>query len=471
MKLERIRISNFRCFGPEAIEIQLEQAVTGFVGNNGSGKTAIFHALARLFGVNAAQRSVRKSDFHVPADVSEITPSTSLSIECLFGFPEVEDGADDDAVPEVFQQMCASGEDEPLKVRIRLQATWEDDLTPDGTITEEIKWIRTLDDDFEWDECAKVQAVDRALVQLIYVPASRNASDQVTNLLKSRLWRAAEWSDQLGEIATEGALRIQTQFDEEEPAQFITQRLEARWREVHQGDTDARPLLRLVESRLEDLLRRAEFLFFPDEAQQTRRLEDLSDGQRSLFHIALTAAALEMERDALAMDRDECSFDQEKLKRTHLTLLAIEEPENSLSPFFLSRIMGLARSIGGMVGAQVVISSHSASILGRIEAEEVRYARIDPTTRRSSVRALTLPPAESDERRYVRLAVRAYPELYFARFVVLAEGESEAVVIPRVAEATRAEQRAFFMCCHARGGRIDWLEDLLGDAVPRRVLI
>lgn len=32
---------------------------------------------------------------------------------------------------------------------------------------------------------------------------------------------------------------------------------------------------------------------------------------------------------------------------------------------------------------------------------------------------------------------------------------------------TRAEQRAFFTCCSEKGGRIAWLENLLGDAVPR----
>lgn len=32
---------------------------------------------------------------------------------------------------------------------------------------------------------------------------------------------------------------------------------------------------------------------------------------------------------------------------------------------------------------------------------------------------------------------------------------------------TRAEQRAFFTCCTERGGRIAWLENILGDAVPR----
>lgn len=32
---------------------------------------------------------------------------------------------------------------------------------------------------------------------------------------------------------------------------------------------------------------------------------------------------------------------------------------------------------------------------------------------------------------------------------------------------SRAAQRAFFTFCHARGGRIGWLEELLGEAVPR----
>ena len=32
---------------------------------------------------------------------------------------------------------------------------------------------------------------------------------------------------------------------------------------------------------------------------------------------------------------------------------------------------------------------------------------------------------------------------------------------------SRAAQRAFFTFCHGRGGRIDWLEELLGEAVPR----
>lgn len=55
-------------------------------------------------------------------------------------------------------------------------------------------------------------------------------------------------------------------------------------------------MMRIVESRLEDLVRGVAFGFFPDQAGSVREVEDLSDGQRSLFHIALTAATLESER-------------------------------------------------------------------------------------------------------------------------------------------------------------------------------
>src|SRR5208283_3698156 len=192
--------------------------------------------------------------------------------------------------------------------------------------------------------------------QLIYVPAVRDAAAQVTALLRGRLWQAAKWSDQFRHDSAAGAKEIQQLFEREEPAQFVIERLSKRWKQVHEADTDTTPVLRMVESRFEELVRKAEFGFFPDEAGQVRALADLSDGQRSLFHIALTAATLEVEKDAFAQPPEESSFDQEKLRRTSLTLLAIEEPENSLSPFFLSRIVAQAREIGALPSAQVAMS-------------------------------------------------------------------------------------------------------------------
>lgn len=456
MKIESVTLKGFRCFGPDGATIALGDNVTSLVGANGSGKTALLQALSRLFGVTASQRRVVARDFHLPADRQELQSGDHLSVDVVISFPElVGAGADElgGAVPEFFLQMGANAPGEPLTARIMLVATWTDDGTPAGNVDEDVRWIPTLGNDYEWDQCQKVQAVQRATIQLVYVPATRNVHEQVTALLKGRLWQAAKWSDEFRQASAKSAQQIQEAFQDEDPAKFVLERLEARWRQVHEADTDTKPILRLVESRFEEFVRRADFAFFPDEAGQERSLADLSDGQRSLFHIALTAATLEVERDAFALPHDESAFDQEKLHRAHLTLLAIEEPENSLSPFFLSRIIAQARDIGELDTAQVLLSSHSAAILSRIEPEEVRYFRLDRATRTSTIRGLTLPANDEEASRYVRLAVRAYPELYFARFVVLAEGDSEQLVIPRIAEAMGIALDPSFVPIVPLGGR------------------
>lgn len=473
MKIETLTIRNFRCFSAEGVTIPFQSDLTAFVGNNGSGKTAVFQALSRLFGITALQRRIIKSDFHIGVADEELASGSRLSIDCVLGFPELTADEDDPSVPDVFYHMAASAEGLPLKLRVRLEATWTEDLTPEGTVTEEIKWVTALDDDYDWNECTKIAPFDRSLIQLVYVPASRNAFDQVTSLLKGRLWKAAHWSQALSDKAETSSAELQAEFESEQPAKFITDRLAKRWNQVHQGDTDATPALRLVESRLEDLLQRAEFIFSPAHGTAIRRLDELSDGQRSLFHIALTAAALEIERDALAADPADSLFDHDRLKRTTLTILAIEEPENSLSPFFLTRIMAQGRDIGAMKEAQVMVSSHSSSILSRVEPEEVRYTRLDETTRRSAVRALTLPPDGTEARKYVRLAVRSYPELYFARFVILAEGDSESIVLPRIADAKgKPLDRSFVPIVPLSGRFVTHFWRLLNDLdIPHATLI
>jgi putative ATP-dependent endonuclease of OLD family len=475
MKIENVSIKNFRCFGPRGITIEMESSVTAFVGGNGSGKTAALQALSRLFGITSAQRAVRRQDFHLPAGKPELQTGATLSIDVVFSFPELEDfdeNAANDAVPEFFHQMAASAPGAPLKARMMLQATWTDDGTPDGSIEEDLRWITTLEDDFEWDDCNRVHA-ERGSIQLIYVPAARDAAGQVSALLKGRLWQAAKWSGAFRKRTAVSAQNIQRRFEDEAPAQFIIERLSKRWTQVHEADTDTTPVLRLVESRFEELVRKAEFSFFPNEAGQERSLAELSDGQRSLFHIALTAATLEVEKDVFAQPAAESSFDQEKVRRTSLTLLAIEEPENSLSPFFLSRIVAQAREIGALPSAQVALSSHSPAILSRIEPNEVRYFRLDREVRRARVRRLELPEDDDEASKYVRLAIKAHPELYFARFVILGEGDSERLVIPSIAEATRVQLDPSFVPVVPLGGRyVSHFWRLLNDlAIPHATLL
>ena len=48
MNIEKIVIKNFKCYGETPVEINLDEKMTFFVGNNGTGKTAIFEALKKI---------------------------------------------------------------------------------------------------------------------------------------------------------------------------------------------------------------------------------------------------------------------------------------------------------------------------------------------------------------------------------------------------------------------------------------
>ena len=51
MRLERITLSGFRCFGPKPVSVSLADEITAVVGPNAACKTALLHGLAKLFGV------------------------------------------------------------------------------------------------------------------------------------------------------------------------------------------------------------------------------------------------------------------------------------------------------------------------------------------------------------------------------------------------------------------------------------
>ena len=90
------------------------------------------------------------------------------------------------------------------------------------------------------------------------------------------------------------------------------------------------------------MVRNTELVFEPDPSGRPRPARLLSDGQRSLLHLALTAAALDVE--AVVYDRQHhADFMLDAAQLPNLTLIAVEEPENSLSPFFLSRIVNQLR--------------------------------------------------------------------------------------------------------------------------------
>ena len=452
MHIERVTLTNFRCFGADPTTIDLDSRLTAFVGANGTGKTAVFAALGRMFGITRGERQVVPEDFHVSIDEKEPPAARDLSIEVLIAFPELTnvgdaDGAGDNddvgtadplyedtaSVAEFFRQMSAT-EDGDLKCRFCLRATWTDDGSVDGTVTESLSVIRTLDDDYGDDDCSPLRAMDRSRVQMVYVPASRDGARHLTTFLRSRLWRAGRWSKEFRAAVDEATAEIGDQFRAEPVVATVERALSDRWQHLHRGAFATQPAFRPLDNEFAQLVNKAQIVFSPSESGHKRRADQLSDGQRSLLHIALTAATIDIE-STIASGGHLDKFDEGAVQLPSLTLLAVEEPENSLSPHFLSRIVSQMLDIGEGARAQSLVSSQSASVLGRVDPRSVRHFRLETDSHAAVVNSLILPADADAEVTYVREAVQAHPELYFARFVVLCEGSSEQAVIPRLAQA------------------------------------
>jgi len=206
-----------------------------------------------------------------------------------------------------------------------------------------------------------------------------------------------------------------------------------------------------ISQRFEDIVAKVQVLFQQGPAGIERGLDALSDGQQSLFYFALAAAIFDLERDAVTGKIK--GFRTDELRIPALSVFAIEEPENHLSPYYLARIVNQVRSIIKGDTAQALVTSHAPAVLSRVEPEEVRYCRCDETSRETSVKTIELPKDDEEAVKFIRGAVMAFPELYFARFVVLVEGDSERVILPRLAQAEGFLIDPSFVAIVPLGGR------------------
>ncbi|AUH52529.1 ATP-dependent endonuclease [Chromobacterium sp. ATCC 53434] len=470
MHIERLELANFRCFGPDTTSIDLRPDLTALIGDNGTGKTAVFQALQRLFGVTADQRRVRKQDFHIPCDEADRPASRTLTLEAIIAFPELDEDGDAPAIPEFFRHMAADDEGN-LKCRLRLQATWTDDGTLDGNIEESYCAIQTFGD-FDEGDIQQLRGTDRSRIQLFYIPATRDGASQVAAFVRGRLWRAINWSTTVRDSLASAGNEVNEAFSTEVAISAIGQAVTERWQQLYSAGTDTSPIFRPVDTRWQEFIRKVEVVFHPTEDGQDRALDDLSDGQRSLFHLAMAAATLDIEAQ-LASEDAPGGFVENGVPLPVLTIVAVEEPENNLAPFYLSRIIKQVQEIAARSNAQAMISSHSPSIMSRVSPTSVRHFRLDIASRTSRIRQIVLPIGDEDASKFVREAVRAYPELYFARFVILGEGATEEVVLPLLAKARGFPIDRSFVAVVPLGGRhVNHLWRLLvGLEVPYATLL
>ncbi|WP_283195110.1 AAA family ATPase [Rhizobium sp. AN80A] len=434
MKLVRLRLSNFRSFGVTPTTIDLDN-MTFLLGPNGSGKTAVLQALARMFSLDPSQRKIRKSDFHVPCNEREPPSERQLWLEADFEFPElvVDDGSPKPCIPGAFAHMQLIAPDGPVQVRFRLRAV----LDQDGEIEESFTNVQKTDASGQPTVESRVAKQDRNSIQVHYLPARRDPADHIsysTTALLGRVLRAANWAAE--RTAVDGLTeQISAALAGNAAMTSVTSALSRSWTALHKGSHFTNPSVFFGRNEIEALLRHMSLVFAPGHDEERVDFSRLSDGQQSILYLSIVMGVHQLSQRVLAGELGS-EFDIDKLRPAVFNMIAVEEPENSLSPHYLGRVVASLKEFSAGQDAQAVLATHSASIMRRVDPKSVRYLRLaaDRTTRS---RTIVLPDAEkeADAHKFVQEAVQAYPELYFARYVVLGEGDSEEVVLPRLISA------------------------------------
>jgi putative ATP-dependent endonuclease of the OLD family len=450
MKLERIRLSGFRSFGPVPTEVRLRKT-TFLIGPNGAGKTAVLTALCRMFGTEQGLRTVTRSDFHV-ADGQMLEDGTpaSLWIEAEFVFDDGDKakGEDTGAVPMFFSHMQLVTIDGAPRVRIRLTA----ELDETGEIAQRLEFVVATDNDGEPTHSRTMTNVERQAIHVHYLPARRDPADHVSyaaGSLLGRALRAADWSEERKTVVDLGQ-KLGSAVSNNPGVKAFGAALAKGWETLHSGKFYTKPGMVFATGQLDQLLRQVGVSFGPGHGEPVVDFARLSDGQKSLFYLSLVLATHSLGK--AVNSGKEKAFDATRLRAPAFTMVAMEEPENSLSPHYLGRVISALRDLSKTLGAQAVVSTHSPSLLRRTKPEEIRYLRLD-AKRCTIVRTIKLPKKTDDAHKFVREAVMAFPELYFSRLVILGEGDSEEIVLPRLLSASGIEADGASVCVAPLGGR------------------
>ncbi|HEL2216310.1 TPA: AAA family ATPase [Streptococcus suis] len=435
MKLTKVIINNFRSFGDSQVIGFNDQTV--LIGNNSSGKTTVLQALSKLFSDKQNDRIIRKSDFHLPKGLRPGENSRTLFIETIFEFDELDGTAYSPAIPSFFEHFTVSQGDAKTFLRIRLESSWEDDGTVEGSIDTQIYYISSAEDIIKDEDKHRAPRKDLDKIRVLYVPASRTPEKELGNAsgsMLSRLVNSINWTDdEIKEITNKIDELNNTFLSESGALTQINQEIQKSWKLYHEDNRFSQAELTINSSEMAGALRQIALKFSPTTTEEAFTVSDLGDGLRSIFYFSLVDSILDIELE-ITKDREENPDNPRfKLIPPILTILAIEEPENHIAPHHIGKLIKRFKQLGNNDNSQVILTSHSPAIVKRIDPEDLRYLRIEnnDSVLQTIVSDIQLPQSIDESYKYIKGAIQAYPELYFAKLVVLGEGDSEELLLPK----------------------------------------
>lgn len=410
MYLSELKLWNFRKYGTTGekefeksepgLVVNFKDGVNVLVGENDSGKTAIVDAIRYVLKTQSLEFiPIEDKDFHKEKGGER---TTELKIECTFSGFDAE-GRD----AGHFLEWIGFNEKNEFELKVRLYAKRKDD----NSIYQTVKSGIDTDGSF-------IEGDARDLLRVIYLKPLRDALSEMTQGNKSRFAQILKSLDlfkkQKDKITGKkinhpletkyGELKhkIDDYFDSGDGQTIIETINSFLLDDFFIGSDNRKAIISLAENELSEILRQLNLI-----------LEDNKSGLGSLNLLYIAAELLHL-----------------KERKTGLKLTLIEELEAHLHPQYQLRLIDFIQKESKEYG-QFILTTHSTTLASTIELENLIICKED---RVFSMGHDYTQLEEGDYRFLERFLDATKANLFFAKGVIIVEGDAENLLIPTIAK-------------------------------------
>ena len=429
MFISKIKIENFRLFGSgdHAFVLYLKPGLTALVGENDAGKTAVIDALRLILGTRDQEYlRLEPTDFHQPPDGGN--RAEQILIRCTFEGLTAQDRG---AFAEYLTYRTTGGATETV-----LQVTWiakrnEKEGAPRRYLP--IEWRSGSEGDGPL-----LDPGARFLLMATYLRPLRDAERAMSAGRGSRLSQILQHTN---EIKSKGEPFKKTENPTPDPTKLSVLGL-GDYANYLLGESDG---IKNTRKKLNtDYLSPLSFSGDPLDARisvsgsfdDATRLRQLLEK----LEVSLSAAGLTDETLSRGLGSNNLLFMACELlllatEEEGFPLLLIEEPEAHLHPQRQLRLMGFLQDQANIPRAdgqqiQIIVTTHSPNLASDIKLDNlvlIRDGKAFPMAREMT----KLGPADYSFLERFLDVTKA--NLFFARGVVIVEGDAENILLPTLA--------------------------------------